>query len=70
MKKLGSMDINKIIRAFNAGVPEKDIPMINTKEGKAFYDSLVAEKKKHPDIYFSLVEPDEEEDAFLDSLLP
>ena len=69
----GSYDTNRIIRAINAG---KKNPIPEKKGSQEVYDEILAEKKmlekKYPDqpCIFSLVEPDLEEEAMMDALMP
>lgn len=73
LDKISSIDKNKIIRAVNAG---QENPFPDGAERERFYNELVSEKTKldamHPELplVFALVEPDEEEEALLDALMP
>lgn len=73
----GSIEINKMIRALNDG---KDNPCAGSKECDAFWKSLCKQKERdiafakangHPPvIVYSLMEPDEYEEALLMGMLP
>lgn len=62
---LGSIEMNKIIRAVNDGVEN---PCTDNQECIDFYRS-VYEEKQRTGAYFSLVEPDYYEEALLNTLI-
>lgn len=62
---LGSIEMNKIIRAVNNNKPN---PCTENDQQIRFYDNVKSEKEK-TGAYFSLVEPDAYEDWALGNLL-
>lgn len=61
----GSIEMNKIIRAINAG---QENPYTDNQECINFYNNVLEEKKR-TGAYFSLVEPDYYEEKLLMSKL-
>ena len=72
MSKISSIEMNRMIRAVNEG---KENPFPDRAECREFYDDIKREKlEKEKEwgelVIFSLVEPDEEEEAMFDALMP
>jgi hypothetical protein len=67
---LTSRVMNRIIHAVNIETPEKDIPDLDTPEGREFYESLLEDKKSLPeDAIFDNVELDDDELEELEKIM-
>ena len=62
----GSIEKNKILRAINANQPN---PCTENEECIYYYNKVKEQKNKEPEAYFSLLEPDDYEDALMDSMI-